>query len=160
MVTDIIISLDDKYLYLSNWLHGDVRQYDISDPKNPKLIGQVFLGGMILNDSKVKVIEDHELSAPPEPVYIKNRRLYGAPQMLQLSLDGRRLYVSSSLFSPWDKQFYPETIIHGSTMVKLNIDVNSGGMSLDKDFLVDFGTVADGPLLAHEMRFNKAENLM
>ena len=27
---------------------------------------------------------------------------------LQLSLDGKRLYVTSSLFSPWDKQFYPD----------------------------------------------------
>ena len=32
----------------------------------------------------------------------------GAPQMLQLSLDGKRLYVTTSLFSPWDKQFYPD----------------------------------------------------
>ncbi|KAK4876783.1 hypothetical protein RN001_009289 [Aquatica leii] len=39
LMTDILISLDDKYLYFSNWLHGDVRQYDISDPKNPKLTG-------------------------------------------------------------------------------------------------------------------------
>lgn len=28
--------------------------------------------------------------------------------MLQLSLDGKRLYVSSSLYSPWDKQVYPK----------------------------------------------------
>jgi hypothetical protein len=26
--------------------------------------------------------------------------------MLQLSLDGKRLYVTTSLFSPWDLQFY------------------------------------------------------
>lgn len=41
LITDIVISLDDKYLYFSNWLHGDIRQYDISDTKNPKLVGQV-----------------------------------------------------------------------------------------------------------------------
>lgn len=28
--------------------------------------------------------------------------------MMQLSLDGKRLYVSSSLFSPWDKQVYDQ----------------------------------------------------
>jgi 56kDa selenium binding protein (SBP56) len=27
--------------------------------------------------------------------------------MIQLSLDGKRLYVTTSLFSVWDKQFYP-----------------------------------------------------
>ncbi len=28
--------------------------------------------------------------------------------MIQLSLDGKRLYVTNSLYSPWDKQFYPD----------------------------------------------------
>lgn len=41
LITDILISLDDRFLYFSNWLHGDLRQYDISDPKHPKLTGQV-----------------------------------------------------------------------------------------------------------------------
>ena len=41
LITDILLSLDDKFLYLSNWLHGDIRQYDISDPKRPRLVGQV-----------------------------------------------------------------------------------------------------------------------
>ena len=43
LITDILISLDDRYLYFSNWLHGDIRQYDISDTRNPKLVGQVWL---------------------------------------------------------------------------------------------------------------------
>lgn len=30
--------------------------------------------------------------------------------MLQLSLDGKRLYVTTSLYSAWDKQFYPDLI--------------------------------------------------
>lgn len=107
---------------------------------------------MIVNDSKVKILKDPELDAAPEPVYIKGRRLYGAPQMLQLSLDGKRLYVTSSLFSPWDKQFYPDTITHGSTLVKLDVDIENGGIKLDENFLVDFGKGPDGPLLAHEMR--------
>ena len=33
VMTDIIISMDDKYLYFSNWLHGDIRQYDITDSR-------------------------------------------------------------------------------------------------------------------------------
>ena len=39
---------------------------------------------------------------------ITGKRIYGGPQMLQLSLDGKRLYLTTSLFSPWDKQFYPD----------------------------------------------------
>lgn len=110
MITDILLSLDDKYLYMSNWLHGDVRQYDISNTKKPKLTSQVFLGGSILSDSKVHVVQDEEMQAQPHPVCVKGRKLYGAPQMLQLSLDGRRLYVTTSIFKPWDKQFYPELL--------------------------------------------------
>ena len=46
LVTDIVLSLDDKYLYISNWLHGDIRQYDVSDPRRPQLTGQVRLDKM------------------------------------------------------------------------------------------------------------------
>ena len=47
LITDLVVSLDDRWLYFSNWLHGDVRQYDISDPAKPKLTGQVWVGGLI-----------------------------------------------------------------------------------------------------------------
>jgi hypothetical protein len=50
------------------------------------------------------------LQEQPKPVFLKGQRLYGSSQMLQLSLDGKRLYVTSSLFSPWDKQFYPDVV--------------------------------------------------
>ena len=36
LTTDLLLSLDDRWLYLSNWLHGDVRQYDVRDPRIPK----------------------------------------------------------------------------------------------------------------------------
>ena len=55
LITDILLSLDDKYLYFSNWLHGDIRQYDVTDRRNPKLVGQVFLGGSICEGEGVKV---------------------------------------------------------------------------------------------------------
>lgn len=44
------------------------------------------------------------LQKQPDPVFVKGKRLQGGPQMIQLSLDGKRLYVTSSLYSPWDKQ--------------------------------------------------------
>ena len=39
--------MDDRFLYFSNWLHGDLRQYDISDPANPRLTGRLWLGGLL-----------------------------------------------------------------------------------------------------------------
>jgi selenium-binding protein 1 len=61
VLTDILLSMDDKYLYLSCWLHGDLRQYDVSDPKHPKLTGQIFMGGLITKEFGVKVTQDQEL---------------------------------------------------------------------------------------------------
>lgn len=106
-----------------------------------------------MNDSKVKVIEDKELKEQPAPVVIKGRRLEGGPQMLQLSLDGKRLYVSSSLFSPWDRQFYPEMVKKGGTIVQIDVDPVKGGMTLNRNFLVDFADEPNGPTLPHEMRY-------
>jgi selenium-binding protein 1 len=136
LITDLVLSMDDRYLYFSNWLHGDLRQYDISDPARPKLTGQLWLGGVL-----GKVTE------------LNGRRLVGGPQMLQLSLDGRRLYVTNSLFSSWDNQFYPDMAKTGSLLLKVDCDAERGGMKLDERFVVDFGREPDGPARAHEMRY-------
>merc|ERR1711988_1617197 len=153
VLTDILISMDDKYLYLSCWVHGDLRQYDITDIKNPKLTGQIFLGGCITKEFGVKVTEDKELTEQPQARYIQGKRIYGGPQMIQLSLDGRRLYVTTSLFSPWDKQFYPDMCKNGSMLLQIDVDHENGGMKLNEDFLVDYANEPDGPCLAHEIRY-------
>ena len=130
LITDLVVSMDDRFLYLSNWLHGDLRQYDVSDPAHPRLTGQLQLGGV--------------LGRPSDG----GRDLHGGPQMLQLSLDGRRLYVTNSLYSTWDEQFYP-----GLRSWLLRVDCDpAGGMSLDPDFFVDFHGRPDGPARAHEVR--------
>ena len=71
--------------------------------------------------------------------------------MIQLSLDGKRLYVTNSLLSVWDKQFYPDVIEKGSHMLQIDVDTENGGLSAD--FFVDFGSEPDGPSLAHDMRY-------
>ena len=58
LITDFLISLDDRFMYFSNWLHGDIRQYNIEDPKNPVLTGQVWVGGLIRKGSPVSVVAD------------------------------------------------------------------------------------------------------
>ncbi|EFN58621.1 hypothetical protein CHLNCDRAFT_140840 [Chlorella variabilis] len=110
LITDILVSMDDKYLYFSNWLRGDLVQYDVSDPANPKFSNRIWLGGSLRKGGPVKVIEGLPEDSPeqPEVPTVKGVELQGGPQMIQLSLDGRRLYVTNSLFSPWDHQFYPD----------------------------------------------------
>lgn len=136
LITDILVSMDDKYIYFSNWLHGDLRQYDITDPSNPKMTGQVWLGGL--------------LGKAPE---VNGQKVTGAPQMIQLSLDGKRLYCTNSLFSTWDNQFYPDMKDMGSCMVMIDCDTENGGMSINQDFFVDFAKEPNGPARAHEMRY-------
>jgi selenium-binding protein 1 len=130
LITDIVLSMDDRFLYVSNWLHGDLRQYDVSDPGQPKLTGRLWLGGLLGKPSDA------------------GRDLNGGPQMIQLSFDGRRLYVTNSLYSSWDNQFYPEL---RSWLLKVNCQPE-GGMEVDRDFFVDFHARPDGPARAHEVR--------
>jgi selenium-binding protein 1 len=130
LITDLVLSMDDRFLYFSNWLHGDLRQYDVSDPANPKLAGRLWLGGVLGNPTDA------------------GRELNGGPQMLQLSLDGRRLYVTNSLISTWDNQFYP-----GLRSWLLRVDCGpDGGMEVDRDFFVDLHDRPEGPARTHEVR--------
>ncbi len=136
LITDILISMDDRFLYFSNWLHGDLRQYDISDPAKPRLTGQVWLGGLL---GKASTINGHAVSA--------------GPQMIQLSLDGKRLYVTNSLFSTWDNQFYPDMKEKGGYLLQVDCDTDKGGLAINPAFFVDFGKEPNGPARAHEMRY-------
>ena len=47
LVTDINLSLDDRFLYVSCWGTGELRQYDVSDPFKPQLTGSVHIGGIV-----------------------------------------------------------------------------------------------------------------
>ena len=117
-ITDIDLSLDDRFLYVSCWGTGELRQYDVSDPFNPKLAGSVRIGGMVRR-------EPH----PNQPDQPAN----GGPQMVEISRDGKRVYLTNSLYRTWDEQFYPDGI--RGWLVKLDVGEN-GGMKLDPRFFL------------------------
>jgi len=150
LITDMLISLDDHFVYFSNWLHGDIRQYDISDPFNPKLVGQVWVGGSIRKGGSVKLKDGSEGPTVPQ---VQGHDLEGGPQMIQLSLDGKRLYVTNSLFSVWDQQFYPNLANKGSYLLQIDVDNEKGGLKINDKFYVDFSAEPNGPVLAHEVRY-------
>ena len=135
VISDLVVSMDDRFLYFSNWLHGDLRQYDVSDPAHPRLTGRLQLGGVLGRPSDA------------------GGALHGGPQMLQLSLDGRRLYVTNSLYSSWDNQFYPEIGERGSYLMQIDCDTTKGGLAWNENFFVDFGSEPNGPSRAHEIHF-------
>ena len=57
LVTDIDLSMDDRFLYVSCWGTGELQQYDVSDPFNPKLTGKVRIGGIVSRASHPKARE-------------------------------------------------------------------------------------------------------
>ena len=130
LVTDINLSVDDHWLYVSCFGTGELRRYDVSDPFNPVFTGSVRLGGIVGRTAHP--------SAPDAP-------LNGAPQMVEVSRDGRRVYVTNSLYSPWDAQFYPDGI--RGWMAKIDTE-STGSMSLDPNFFVQF----DEGIRPHQVR--------
>ncbi|MGA0300615.1 MAG: selenium-binding protein SBP56-related protein, partial [Paracoccaceae bacterium] len=118
LVTDIDLSLDDKYLYVACWGTGEMHQYDVSDPMNPVLNGKVEIGGIV---AKKKHPNGSDFG-------------YG-PQMVEISRDGKRVYWTNSLYSTWDDQFYPGE--RGAAMVMADVREN-GDFALNKDFFVKF----------------------
>jgi len=117
LVTDIALSVDDKSLYVSCWGTGELKRYDVSDPFHPRETGSVRLGGIV--------------GRAPHPAA---GAINGGPQMVEVSRDGKRVYLTNSLYASWDAQFYPEGI--DGWMVKLDSD--GGGFALDPDFFVPF----------------------
>src|SRR3979490_413496 len=128
LLTDINLSVDDQRLYASCWGTGETKQYDVSDPHHPKLIGSIHLGGIV-----------RKTPHPARP----GKALSGGPQMVELSRDGKRVYITNSLYGPWDKQFYPEGL--DSWMVKVDTKANS--MALGPKFFLEFGD-----LRGHQVR--------
>ncbi|EPS74021.1 hypothetical protein M569_00721, partial [Genlisea aurea] len=153
LITDFLISLDDRFIYFSNWLHGDIRQYNIEDPTKPRLTGQVWVGGLIVKGSPVVAEAGDGTTFQYDVPQVQGHDLRGGPQMIQLSLDGKRLYVTNSLFSTWDRQFYPQLPEKGGHMLQIDVDTLEGGLAINPDFFVDFGSEPDGPSLPHEMRY-------
>ena len=93
LITDIALSVDDRSLLVSCWGTGELKRFDVSDPRAPRETGSVRLGGIVERAA-------HPASGP----------LNGGPQMVELSRDGRRVYLTNSLYAAWDGQFYPEGI--------------------------------------------------
>jgi selenium-binding protein 1 len=119
LVTATVLSLDDQFLYVSCWGTGELIQYDVSDPFNPVRKSSVKIGGIV--------------DRTPHPAR-PDKPLSGGPQMVEASRVGKRVYITSSLYSTWDPQFYPDGV--DGWMAKL--DVTEDGLKFDEDFFLEF----------------------
>lgn len=133
--TDILLSSDDKFLYIANWVGGggpeggNIQQWNITDPFQPFLVAQV------------------------DTPYA---------QMMRLSLDNKRLYFGNSLLSGWDDTEFPAGVTRNISygVSKINIDHANGGMALDPGFRVDTSSIQKkntvGPAGPHQIFFDPA----
>jgi methanethiol oxidase len=118
LVSDIDLSVDDRFLYVSCWGTGELKQYDVSDPAHPKETGSVRLGGIT-----------GRVAHPAAP----SLPLAGGPQMVEVSRDGQRVYFTNSLYGAWDDQFFPDGV--GAWMAKVDTDPDAGGgLRIDEGF--------------------------
>ena len=107
---DLSQSPDGKYLYVSCFMSDEVQQWDVSDPKTPKLTSTLKPGEQ--------------------------------PNMLHLTHDGKRMYITNSLLSTMD---------HSDKFWVRLARVGPGGLSLDKKFDVDLTKFPTGPARGHDM---------
>lgn len=131
--TDIVLSSDDKYLYIANWVGGgsaeagNIQQWNIENPFIPVLIAQI------------------------DTPYA---------QMMRLSLDNKRLYFGNSLLSGWDDTEFPQGVTRNISygVRKIDIDHSAGGLQLDSDFFVDTSQIQKkyniGPIGPHQIFFD------
>ncbi len=119
LITDINLTVDDRFLYVSCWGTGELKQFDVSDPFSPRETGSLRIGGIVSRTPH-----------PGSPSVPRN----GGPQMVEVSRDGRRVYLTNSLYASWDDQFYPDGV--DGWMVKIDADP-AGGMQFS-DLVVEF----------------------
>ncbi|MBX7432830.1 selenium-binding family protein [Mycobacterium sp. Y57] len=117
LVSDIDLSVDDRWLYVSCWGTGELKQFDVADPHRPRETGSVRVGGIV-----------GRVPHPAAPDLAPR----GGPQMVEISRDGRRVYATNSLYAAWDDQFYPDGV--GAWMAKFDADTDAGGLAPDARF--------------------------
>ena len=117
LVTDIDLSVDDRWLYVSCWGTGELKRYDVADPHNPREAGSVRLGGVV-----------RRTPHPADP----ELALGGGPQMIEISRDGQRVYATNSLYASWDDIFYPDGV--GAWAARIDTNVDDGEMAIDERF--------------------------
>jgi methanethiol oxidase len=106
---DLRVSHDDRFMYVTLWAGGRVQQYDIRDPRNPRLVDEVQI---------------------PQP------------NMMRISPDSERLYVTNSLLSTLDGD-----VLFGAWLLHLTPE----GMTVDERFSPEFQNHPRGRAGPHDM---------
>ena len=90
-------------------------------------------------------IQQFDVTDPDEPKLFSEAQIGTQPNMMHVTGDGKRMYVSNSLLSTLDRD--------GEFWVRL-IRITPEGMKIDKSFNVDLTKFPTGPARGHDMLIN------
>ncbi|GAC1379107.1 MAG: hypothetical protein NVSMB4_08600 [Acidimicrobiales bacterium] len=90
-------------------------------------------------------LQQWDVSDPDKPTLASTVTIGEQPNMMHVTGDGRRRYVTNSLLSTMDRS--------GTFWVKL-VRVDATGMTVDPKFEVDLTTFPTGPARGHDMLLN------
>jgi len=90
-------------------------------------------------------IQQWDVADPDRPALFSVAAVGEQPNMMHLTGDGRRMYVTNSLLSTMDRS--------GDFWVKL-VRVDEAGMHVDEAFHVDLNRFPTGPARGHDMLIN------
>eukprot|EP00756_Hemistasia_phaeocysticola_P061331 Hpha_TRINITY_DN4812_c0_g1::TRINITY_DN4812_c0_g1_i1::g.20205::m.20205/K17285/SELENBP1; selenium-binding protein 1 len=114
----IALSGDSRFLFVSHWLHGEVRQYSVApDPSSPILVGMVKCGG--LTPSILK-----------QPTNGGDADMGGSGPGGLCGVGDSGVLVSTSFLRTWDAQWYPphnDDAKQEGGLLFLRTDGSSGG---------------------------------
>ena len=121
LVTDIDLSMDDRFLYVSCWGTGDLQQYDVSDPFSPKLTGKVRIGGIVVARHASRSRERRAQRRPADG-RDQPRRQAGLLHQLALRRDRSRSSTPRASTAGWSS----------------SMSSPDGGIAFDPNFFVDW----------------------
>jgi selenium-binding protein 1 len=90
-------------------------------------------------------LQQWDVSTPEKPTLKSTLKIGAQPNMMHLSSDGQRMYVTNSLLSTADRDdnFWIKRVL-----------ITPDGMKLDDAFVVDMNQFPTGPARAHDMLIN------
>ena len=111
LISDIDLSVDDRWLYVSCWGTGELKQYDVSDlPTRARPARSTWAASCAASPTR-----------PHRRCRLRRRAADGGDQPRR-----QAAYVTNSLYGVWDDIFYPEGV--GAWVAKLDADPDRGGL--------------------------------
>jgi selenium-binding protein 1 len=92
-------------------------------------------------------LQAFDVSDPDHPRLATTLKIGTQPNMMHVTGDGRRMYVTNSLLSTLDRE-------HEKFWVRLVRIGENGSLTLDESFDIDFSKFPTGPARAHDMLLN------